>query len=147
MYFNYGHFYQLPEFRYFFRRPTQASSAAGIIGNPNLDFQKTIQYELGLQYSVARGYVLNLSGFYKDYYGLLNSIREVYGPISTDVYGNIDYARTRGLEMELEKRYGSFFAGSVDYQYTWAFGKNSSESADYFARFYRQEIPIQERPA
>ncbi len=146
LYFNYGHFYQLPDFRYFFRRPTQASSAAGIIGNPNLDFQKTIQYELGLQYSIARGYVLNLSGFYKDYYGLLNSIREVYGPISTDVYGNIDYARTRGLELEIEKRYGSFFAGSIDYQYTWAFGKNSSESADYFARFYRQEIPIQERP-
>jgi len=146
LYFNYGHIYQLPEMRYFYRRPTQASSAAGIIGNPNLDFQKTIQYELGVQYSIARGYVMNLSGFYKDYYGLLNSIQKIYGPITTDVYGNIDYARTRGLEMELEKRYGNFFAGSLDYQFTWAFGKNSTESADYFARFYRQEIPIQERP-
>ena len=146
LFFNYGHFYQLPDMRYFYRRPTQASSAAGIIGNPNLDFQKTIQYELGVQYSIARGYVTKLSGFYKDYYGLLNSIREVYGPISTDVYGNIDYARSRGLEFQLEKRYGSFFAGSFDYQYSWAFGKNSSESSDYFARFYRQEIPIQERP-
>lgn len=146
LYFNYGHFYQLPDLQYLYRRPTQASSAAGIIGNPNLDFQKTIQYELGVQYSISHGYVMNLSGFYKDYYGLLNSIRETYGPIATDVYGNIDYARTRGLEMELEKRYGSFFAGSLDYQYTWAFGKNSSDQADYFARFYRQEIPIQERP-
>lgn len=146
LYFNYGHFYQLPDLRYFFRRPTQGSSAAGIIGNPNLDFTKTIQYELGVQYSLARGYVLNLSGFYKDYYGLLNSVRETYGPIATDVYDNVDYARTRGLEMELEKRYGNFFAGSFQYEYSWAFGKNSSESADYFARFYRQEIPIQERP-
>lgn len=146
LYFNYGHFYQLPDFRYFFRRPTQASNAFGIIGNPNLDFEKTIQYELGIQYSVSHGYVLDFSGFYKDIYGLLNSIREVYGPISTDVYGNIDYARTRGLELEIEKRYGSFIAGSVDYQYSWAFGKNSTESADYFARFLRQQIPIQERP-
>jgi outer membrane receptor protein involved in Fe transport len=146
LYFNYGHFYQLPDLNYFYRRPTQASSAAGIIGNPNLDFQKTIQYELGVQYSLSHGYVLDVSGFYKDYYGLLNSIRQVYGPISTDVYGNIDYARSRGLEFQLEKRYGSFYAGSIDYQYSWAFGKNSSESADYFARFYRQEIPIQERP-
>ncbi len=146
LYFNYGHFYQLPAYRYFFRRPTQASNAAGIVGNPNLNFTKTIGYELGLQYRVASGYILTISGFYKDYYGLLNSIREVLGPISNDVYGNIDYARTRGMEFELEKRYGHFFAGSFDYEYTWAFGKNSSESADYFARFFRQEIPIQETP-
>jgi outer membrane receptor protein involved in Fe transport len=146
LFFNYGHFYQLPDLQYLYRRPTQASSAAGIIGNPNLDFQKTIQYELGVQYSISHGYVMKLSGFYKDYYGLLNSIRETYGPIATDVYGNIDYARTRGLEMELEKRVGSNFAGSFNYQYSWAFGKNSADNADYFARFYRQEIPIQERP-
>jgi outer membrane receptor protein involved in Fe transport len=146
LYFNYGHFYQLPDRNRFYQRPTQASNAAGIIGNPNLDFEKTISYELGVQYSIAKGYVMDLSGFYKDYYGLLNSVREVYGPITTDVYGNVDYARTRGLELQLEKRYGSFFAGSVEYQYSWAFGKNSDATADYYARFYRQQIPIQERP-
>ena len=146
LYFNYGHFFQLPELSKFYRRPTQASNAFGIIGNPNLDFEKTIQYELGLQYRVTRGYIMSISGFYKDYYGLLNSIREIYGPISTDVYGNIDYARSRGMEFKIEKRYAHFFAGSFDYEYTWAFGKNSSASADYFARFLRQEIPIQETP-
>jgi outer membrane receptor protein involved in Fe transport len=146
LFFNYGHFYQLPAYRYFFRRPTQASNAAGIVGNPNLSFEKTISYELGIQYKIASGYILGISGYYKDIYGLLNSIREVLGPISNDVYGNIDYARTRGVELQLEKRYGHFFAGSFTYEYTWAYGKNSSESADYFARFYRQEIPIQETP-
>ncbi len=146
LYFNYGHFFQLPELSKFYRRPTQASSAFGIIGNPNLDFEKTISYEVGIQYRVARGYIMTISGFYKDYYGLLNSIQESYGPISTDVYGNIDYARSRGMEFQLEKRYAHFFAGSFNYEYTWAFGKNSSASADYFRRFYRQEIPTQETP-
>ena len=146
LYFNYGHFFQLPELNYFYRRPTQASNAFGIIGNPNLDFEKTIQYEVGLQYRVARGYIMTISGFYKDYYGLLNSIQESYGPITNDVYGNIDYARSRGVEFQLEKRYAHFFAGSFDYEYTWAFGKNSSASADYFRRFMRQEIPTQETP-
>lgn len=146
LYFNYGHFFQLPSYRYFYRRPTQSSSAAGIVGNPNLSFEKTIGYEIGIQYKLFGGYIMTVSGFYKDYYGLLNSIREVLGPISNDVYGNIDYARTRGMEFKLDKRVGTFFAGSFDYEYTWAFGKNSSESADYFARFYRQQIPIQERP-
>jgi outer membrane receptor protein involved in Fe transport len=146
LYFNYGHFYQLPAYRYFYRRPTQASNAAGIVGNPNLNFEKHIGYEIGIQYRIFSGYIMTISGFYKDYYGLLNSINEVIGPISNDVYGNIDYARTRGMEFKLDKRVGHFFAGSFEYNYTWAFGKNSSRSADYFARFYRQEIPIAERP-
>ncbi len=146
LFFNYGHFYQLPEFRYFFRRPTQASNAFGIIGNPNLSFEKTISYELGIQTRLGLDYVITISGFYKDYYGLLNSVSESYGPITTDVYGNIDYARTRGFEFGVEKRYGHFFAGEVQYEYTWAFGKNSSNSADYFRRFMNAEIPITERP-
>jgi len=146
LYFNYGHFYQLPAYRYFYRRPTQSSSAAGIVGNPNLSFEKTIGYEIGIQYKLLGGYIMTVSGFYKDYYGLLNSIREVLGPISNDVYSNVDYARTRGMEFKLDKRVGHVFAGSFDYEYTWAFGKNSSNSADYFARFYGNEIPIQERP-
>jgi outer membrane receptor protein involved in Fe transport len=147
LYFNYGHFYQMTsDMRDLYRRPTQASNAAGIIGNPNIDYEKRIDYELGVQYAVARGYVMKVSGFYKDIYGQINSVREVYGPISTDVYDNVDYARTRGMEFELEKRYGSFFAGSLRYNYSFAFGKNSTKSADYFARFYRQQIPIQERP-
>lgn len=144
--FNYGHFYQLPSYRYFYRRPTQASSAAGIVGNPNLGFEKSISYEIGIQYKIFSGYVVTMAGYYKDLYGLLNSIREVLGPISNDVYSNVDYARTRGMEFKLDKRVGHFFAGSFNYEYTWAFGKNSSNSADYYARFYRQEIPIQERP-
>ena len=146
LFFNYGHFYQLPEFRYFFRRPTQASNAFGIVGNPNLSFEKTISYELGIQTRLGVDYILTVSGFYKDYYGLLNSIRESYGPISTDVYGNIDYARTRGFEFSVEKRYGHFFAGEFQYEYTYAFGKNSSNSADYYRRFQNQEIPIIETP-
>jgi len=146
LFFNYGHFYQLPEFRYFFRRPTQASSAFGIVGNPNLSFEKTISYELGIQTRIGLDYIITISGFYKDYYGLLNSIRETYGPISTDVYGNIDYARTRGFEFSLEKRYGHFFAGELQYEYTYAYGKNSTNSADYFRRFMNQEIPLSERP-
>jgi len=146
LFFNYGHFYQLPEFRYFFRRPTQASNAFGIVGNPNLSFEKTISYELGIQTRIGLDYIVTISGFYKDYYGLLNSIRETYGPISTDVYGNIDYARTRGFEFSLEKRYGHFFAGEFQYEYTYAYGKNSTNSADYFRRFRNMEIPITERP-
>jgi len=146
VFFNYGHFYQLPELTYMYARATQSSNAFGIIGNENLDFYKTISYEFGLSYALSKDYVLDASGFYKDEYGKINSVREGYGPNQRNVYQNSDYSRTRGLEMELSKGYGNYVQGSVNYQYAFAYGKSSSESSNYFDDFYSRAIPIQEFP-
>jgi outer membrane receptor protein involved in Fe transport len=72
--FNYGHFYQRPGFSKYYQRATQASNAFSGIGNANIDYEKTILYEVGVQYAIAEGYRLDLSGYYKDQYGLLNTI-------------------------------------------------------------------------
>ncbi len=146
VFFNYGHFYQLPELTYMYQRATQASNAFGIIGNENLDFQKTVQYEFGVNYQLSKDYVLGLSGFYKDEYGKINSVREGYGPNERNVYQNSDYSRTRGFELELEKNYGDYVSGTATYQYAFAYGKSSSESSNYFDDFYSRAIPIQEFP-
>jgi len=146
IYFNYGHFYQLPQYQYMYRRATQASSAFGIVGNVNLDFQKNIQYEFGVKYTLSNDYVLDIAGFYNDWFGLINSQRKTYGPFSRNEYENSDYARTRGLELELRKLYGNYIRGSVSYTYSFAYGKSSSESSNYFDDFYNRAIPIQEFP-
>lgn len=146
VFFNYGHFNQLPEYEYMYRRASQASNAFGIIGNENLDFSKTIQYEFGVRYQLSDVYVLGVSGFYKDIFGILNSIREGSGPNQRNVYQNSDYARTRGFEVELEKNYGNYVSGFANYEYSFAYGKSSSESSNYFDDFYSRAIPIQEFP-
>jgi outer membrane receptor protein involved in Fe transport len=146
VFFNYGHFYQLPEMTYMYARATQASNAFGIIGNENLDFQKTISYEFGVNYALSKDYVLDASGFYKDEYGKINSVREGYGPNQRNVYQNSDYSRTRGFELELDKKYGSYVSGTTSYTYAFAYGKSSSESSNYFDDFYSRSIPIQEFP-
>ena len=144
--FNYGHFYQRPGFTYYYQRRTQASSAASVFGNPNLDYEKTILYEVGIQYSITEGYKLDVSGFYKDQYGLLNTVPEGINPNSPDYQANVDYSRARGLEFELEKKYGQFISGSIKYEYTWAFGKSSSDRSDYYIRFNGGQISIKENP-
>ncbi|MCP4582327.1 MAG: TonB-dependent receptor [candidate division Zixibacteria bacterium] len=144
--FNYGHFYQRPGFVKYYQRRTQASAAAAVFGNPNLDYEKTILYEIGVQYAIAEGYLVDISGFYKDQYGLLNTVPEGITPNSPDFQDNVDYARSRGLEFELEKKYGQFIAGSLKYEYTWAFGKSSSSRSDYYIRFAGGEISIKENP-
>ncbi len=146
VYFNYGHFNQLPDLNLMYQRATQSSSAFGIIGNENLDYQKTIQYEFGINYVLSSDYVLGLSGFYKDIFGIINSKREGTGPLQRNVYANSDYARTRGFEAELEKSYGNYVQGIFTYEYSFAYGKSSDESSNYFDNFYNRSIPIQEFP-
>lgn len=146
VYFNYGHFNQLPDLNRMYQRATQSSSAAGIIGNENLDYQKTIQYAFGINYILSSDYVLGISGFYKDIFGIINSQREGTGPLQRQVYQNSDYARTRGFEAELEKNYGHYVQGTFTYEYSFAYGKSSSESSNYFDQFYNRSIPIQEFP-
>lgn len=146
VYFNYGHFNQLPDLNLMYQRATQSSSAFGIIGNENLDYQKTVQYEFGMNYVLSNDYVLGLSGFYKDIFGIINSQREGTGPLTRSVYQNSDYARTRGFEAELEKSYGHYVQGTLTYEYSFAYGKSSDESSNYFDQFYNRSIPIQEFP-
>jgi outer membrane receptor protein involved in Fe transport len=149
VYFNYGHFYQLPELRFMYARATQSSNALGIIGNYNLDYFKVIQYELGIQYAMSDEYTLDVSGFYKDQFGLLNTIQVVYQGRSWDFYDNVDYGRSRGLEIQLDKKRGTYVNGYLNYQYAYAYGKNSAEVSNYYSAFQLggvQYIPLKEYP-
>lgn len=148
VYFNYGHFYQLPEFQFIYARGTQGSTANRLVGNFNLDFQKTVSYELGIQYAISDVYRLDLSGFYKDIYGLLNTRQVTSGTFSTSFFDNNDYGRSRGLEVQLDKTYGNYVSGYVNYQYAFAYGKNSAEVSNYYASAAGgvDKIPLQEYP-
>jgi outer membrane receptor protein involved in Fe transport len=129
-----------------YQRATQASNAFGIIGNANLDFSKTISYSFGTTYKLSNDYSLDVNGYYKDIFGIINSVREGTGPNQQNVYQNSDYARVRGFEMELDKKGGSYVQGTATYNYSFAYGKSSDASSNYFDDFYSRAIPIQEFP-
>ena len=146
VYFNYGYFYQLPELRYMYARTTQGTTALKVYGNYNLDYQKLIQYEIGVQYAMTEDYKLDIAGFYKDYYGQLNTDQMRKGGQTWEVYENLDYARARGIEVQLDKRPVGYISGYLNYQYAFAYGKSSAEVSNYYARFEEGDIPIQEFP-
>lgn len=146
IYFNYGHFYQLPELHWMYAQKTQGGYALKLYGNYNLDFMKQVAYEMGVDYAISLNYKLTVSGFYKDYYSQLNTEQLKIGPTTFEYYANTDYARSRGLEMELNKRYGGYISGYINYQYAFAYGKSSAEVSNYYDRAYAGDIPIQEFP-
>ena len=146
VYFNYGHFYQLPELQRMYMQKTQGSGIKQY-GNYNLSYMKQIQYSLGVDYALSSNYKLTVSGFYKDIFGQLNTDLLQIGPATFEYWANSDYGRARGLEMQLDKRYGGYVSGYVNYQYAFAYGKSSSEASNYYNRAVQGgDIPIQEFP-
>src|SRR4030067_3471060 len=68
IHFSYGHFFQIPEFQYLYNVPDfkLASGTGNILGNADLNVQKTVQYEVGLSQEVARGVGFDGTVFSRD---------------------------------------------------------------------------------
>ncbi len=146
LFFSYAHLYQLPGFDNFYQMPSQGSTAGRLLGNPNLNYEKTVTYELGVGYGITKDLTIEFSGYYKDIYGLLNTVEQQLGPISQSVYENQDYARSRGVELTVSKGFADRWMVDANYQYAFAFGKSSSNRSGYDALFDQTAIPLQDLP-
>ncbi len=146
LYFNYGHFYQAPSFQFFYRSATANFEANSVIGNPNLDYEKTVQYELGVNSQISDLLVLDISGYYKDQYDMISTLDEKWNNIDLDRYANIDYGRMRGFEISIEKRPANHYYFTVNYDFSFAFGKASDQHASQEARLLNVPYNFDEHP-
>jgi outer membrane receptor protein involved in Fe transport len=123
LFFNYGHFYQLPERQYIFRDPYLAK---GWIGNPNLKSPKTVCYEFGFSQELLFETLITVKGFYKDYFNYIGSME--VGPAARRVFMfyNRDYANAKGFELSLSKPYSDNFSFEANYTYSSTKGRSES---------------------
>jgi len=136
MYFNYGHSTILPHpsFIYTGLNPYYSDrSTIGRLGNPNLNPEVSIAYELGLKSQITSNDALNISAFYRDNYDFVTTtailVKDVTGrEISRSMRINSDYARVRGIEASYIKRIGKWFSGQLSATYMVATGQSSSAS-------------------
>ncbi|MEO8399214.1 MAG: TonB-dependent receptor, partial [Ignavibacteriaceae bacterium] len=133
LFFSYGHFskWPKPQFVYAKLNPLNAKSSFQTFGNPNLNPETTVAYELGLKTQFTQNDVLTVTAYYKDIFdyvstrtALITSARFATQRFIT--YVNSDYARSRGLEIEFKKRIGKWFNGSASFSYAIVTGKSSS---------------------
>jgi outer membrane receptor protein involved in Fe transport len=97
-------------------------------------------------YGISKDWTAEFSGYYKDIYGLLNTSHQQLGPLQQDVYKNLDYARSRGIELSIHKGLSQRYSIEANYQYSFAFGKSSSDRSGYDALFDQSAIPLQDLP-
>ncbi len=120
LYFNYGHFYSMPTSRSMY---TIDYGTAGLginrIGNPSADLPRTVAYELGLEYNLANMFLLHLSGYYKDVGDQTGNVRYTNydGTIRYYTFENNHYEDIRGFEVQVDKRYGRWITGWLNYNY------------------------------
>ncbi len=136
MYFSYSHSTVQPHPSYIYAGLDpfyQDRSTLSKIGNPTLDPEVDISYEIGLKSQITSNDALNGSAFWKDKYDFITTstilIPDATGrDISRSININSDYARVRGIEVEYIKRIKKWFYGQLSASYSIATGQSSSSS-------------------
>lgn len=134
LYFNYGHSMQLPHPRFVYAGldPVyQDRSFLSNLGNPNINPEVTVSYEVGLKSQISKDLALTVSAFYNDKFDYIVSrkvlIQDRSGRFTEKTfYINQDYARIRGLEIGLTRRVGKWFKVNVNGAYQIATGKSNT---------------------
>ncbi|HSD64019.1 MAG TPA: TonB-dependent receptor, partial [Ignavibacteriaceae bacterium] len=133
LFFSYGHFskWPNPKFVYAKLNPLNAQSSFQTFGNPDLNPETTVAYELGLKTQFSNDDVLTVTAYYKDIFDYVTTrtakIRSArFATQSFTTYVNSDYARSRGLEFEYKKRINQWFTGDASITYAIITGKSSS---------------------
>lgn len=146
LFFNYGHFYQAPQFQYFYRSATSNFNINTVIGNPNLEYEKTVQYEIGVNTQLTEEFVLTLASYYKDQYDMISTQDERWKNLTLDRYANLDYGRMRGFEFTFEKRPSRHYAFTFNYDFSFSYGKSSDQHANVETRLRNVPYNYDEHP-
>lgn len=144
LHFVYGHFYQRPSWTKMFGFPfvnyttswdsvlnpyakqtTFMDEWQGYYGNPDLGYEKTIQYELGVDYNIADVLKLDMTGYYKDATSEADVITGVYSATHPAtkalMISNSGYSDIRGIETKLDSRFNGMFNFGLSHEIYWSF--------------------------
>lgn len=142
LHFSYGHFLQFPSFSDLYQKPgykvTTASGVQGVYGNPDLNAQKTVMYEIGLQQQLTDDMSFDVTGFYRDTRDWTSTSAQIPvlradGEGVTTFYTtfvNKDYANSRGITLSVIKRAVKLFSFNFSYTFQTAEGVNSSKDEE-----------------
>ncbi len=145
LHFTYGHYYQIPRGDDLYENLSfDMRGAIRRRGNPDMEPEKTIAYEVGIIQQFTDDLTVDITGFTKDIDNLVSSVHvditNDYSYFINDIYG-----RVQGFELLIRKwRTGnSPVSGMLSYTYAVAKGKGSSRTLGYLT-YYRQQPEVTE---
>lgn len=140
--FAYGHFYQLPPYYLLYQGqrylvPTDKNwdnypdyqeelyipftqDNAFRLGNANMNPEKTVSYEAGVQIRLTTDVSLDVTAYYREMSELIGErfIPEANSGNGMRVSDNYDYGNAKGIEFVLNKRFSNYFSIKANYTYS-----------------------------
>ena len=151
MHVQYGHFFQMPSFNYLFSNERfQARGRWNVVGNPDLEAEKTVAYEIGFNHLLSTNTAVDLTFFYKDITDMVETV--VKGPTAISnpqgrenytTYWNMGYGNARGFEINLRRRLFNNWSYHFAYTFMVAKGFSSNVNEGNLRRFDNEEFPTQ----
>ena len=145
LHLTYGHYYQMPRGDDLYENLSfDMRGAIRRRGNPDLEPERTIAYEVGVTQQFTDDLTVDITGFTKDIDNLINSVHvditNDYSYFINDIYG-----RVQGVELTVRKwrTAQSRVSGMLSYTYSVAKGKGSSRNLGYLT-YYRQQPEVTE---
>jgi len=134
LYFNYGHAMRLPHPRFIYAGldPVyQDRSFLSRLGNPNLNPEVTVSYEVGLKSQITKDLGITVTAFNNDKYDYIVTrtiqLKDQTGRLVDKTFNiNQDYAKVVGVELGVFQRVGKMLRINFNGSYQVATGKSNS---------------------
>jgi outer membrane receptor protein involved in Fe transport len=118
LFFNYGHFKQMPSYQEAFRLGRRSNRSLTIFGNPDLILAKTVSYELGYDHSLFNDFLIQVAAFYHDIINEQNQTAYIApSGVSYQRITSNNYKDIRGFELTLRKNRGRYWTAFGNYTY------------------------------
>ncbi|MFA7625608.1 MAG: TonB-dependent receptor, partial [Candidatus Kapaibacterium sp.] len=131
---SYGMYFQMPMLQYLYDGfAVDILRGSNILGNPNMDAQRTNQYEIEYNLGLTDDLGISATAFYRDIY---NQLGMLYVPAVPDPYWQYtvaEYGSSRGIELNFKKRpsIGENFAFDLNYNLGYLTGTSSTPTSNY----------------
>jgi len=88
--------------------------------NTNMNPEKTIAYEAGVQIKLSDDVALDVTAFYRDMSNLVGErfFQEANNGNGMVVADNFDYGNSKGVEFSINKRFSNYFGFTLNYTFT-----------------------------
>ena len=150
LYFNYGHSMRTPHPRFLYAGldpEYQDRSFLSNLGNPNLNPEVNISYEIGYKTLLGTRLGWTLNAFNNNRFDYIVARRVITTdatgrPVTKTMYINQDYAKVLGVETQFNARIGESFQTFVNGSYQQARGKSNSARESALQIAQTGEVPL-----
>ena len=150
LYFNYSHSMRLPHPRFVYAGldpEYQDRSFLSFLGNPDLNPEVNVSYEIGFKAQIRKTIGLTLAAYNNNRFDYIVSRRVLVNdqtgrPVSKTMYINQDYAKVQGAEANIIWNATSYFRTFTNVAYQLAKGKSNSARESSLQIEQNGEVPL-----